>query len=491
MTKIDDCTLVIFGASGNLSRIKLIPSLFRLDSLGRLPERMKILSVGRSEVEESLWQDDIKSMLDNKFKKKFDPKVFDRFIHRNFYHANLPDDTHAFERLRVRLSDISTFPQNLAFFLSLRPSDFASIVDLLANAGLLDESKAWRRVVIEKPFGTDLETAQALQKSITKHLKETQIYRIDHYLGKSALQNILLTRFANHVFDPLWNHNHIDHIQITNNETLGVGERTKFYDATGALRDMIQSHLMQMLALTTMEMPDKFSPENIRTEKIKVLESIKPIPIHALKNHAFKAQYGRGKINGEEVKGYLEELEDPKSVVETYAAIKLYINTPRWKGVPIYVRTAKRLHASNTAIAIKFKKAPLSLPEQDDNWLVISIQPNEFTRFEIQTKIPGLDTKVRSVPMDAPSRITGDESIDAYESLLLNLMQGDQSLYLHINEVEASWRLLDPIIKAWNEDKSPVFTYPSGSSDPVETKVIFDKPEQFWRHSIEINDNKL
>ena len=246
MTKIDDCTLVLFGASGNLSRIKLIPGLFRLDSLGRLPEKMKILSVGRSDVKESAWRDDIKSMLDIKFKKNYDAKVFDRFIARNFYHANPPDDENAFKRLSERLSDASTFPQNLAFFLSVRPSDFASIVDLLASVGLTDETKAWRRVVIEKPFGTNLETAQALQKSITKHLKETQIYRIDHYLGKSALQNILLTRFANHIFDPLWTHEHIDHIQITNNETLGVGERTQFYDATGALRDMIQSHLMQM-----------------------------------------------------------------------------------------------------------------------------------------------------------------------------------------------------------------------------------------------------
>jgi glucose-6-phosphate 1-dehydrogenase len=254
---------------------------------------------------------------------------------------------------------------------------------------------------------------------------------------------------------------------------------------------MIQSHLMQMLALTTMEIPLTLSPEHIRAEKIKVLESITPIPLDELKKHTFKAQYGRGKVNDEEVKGYLEELEDPTSVVETYAALKFYINTPRWKGVPIYVRTAKRLHASDTAIAIKFKKSPLSLPDQADNWLVISIQPKEFTRFEIQTKIPGLDTKVRTVAMDAPNRITGDESVDAYESLLLNLMQGDQSLYLHINEVEASWRLLDPVIKAWNEDKSPVFTYPAGSPDPAESKIIFDKPEQFWRQSIEIGENKL
>ena len=491
MTKIDDCTLILFGASGNLSRIKLIPGLFRLDTLGRLPEKMKILSVGRSPLKESAWRDDIKSMLDIKFKKNYGTKVFERFIARNFYQANPSSDENAFKKLSGRLSNESTFPQNLAFFLSVRPSDFALIVDQLASVGLTDESKSWRRVVIEKPFGTNLETAQALQKSITKHLKETQIYRIDHYLGKSALQNILLTRFANHIFDPLWTHEHIDHIQITNNETLGVGERTQFYDATGALRDMIQSHLMQMLALTTMEMPKTLSPENIRAEKIKALESIIPIPLNELHKHAFKAQYGRGKINGEEVKGYLEELKNPKSVVETYAALKFYINTPRWKGVPMYIRTAKRLHASDTAIAIKFKKAPLSLTEQADNWLVISIQPKEFTRFEIETKIQGLDTKVRTVAMDAPNRIKNDESIDAYESLLLNLMQGDQSLYLHINEVEASWRLLDPVIKAWIDDKSPVFTYEAGSSDPVESKVIFDNPEQFWRQSIEIGENKL
>ena len=233
--KIDPCTLVLFGASGNLSRIKLIPGLFRLDAAGRLPEHMAILSVGRSEASREAWQADIKGMLDAKFKNGYDQKVFERFIARNHYHANPPTDPDAFNKMKALLSNESVFPQNLAYFLSVRPTDFAPVVEQLSGVGLLDESKYWRRVLIEKPFGTDLPSAQNLQSKITKHLKESQIYRIDHYLGKSAVQGIMLTRFANAIFEPLWNKEHIDHVQITNNEILGVGDRTTFYDATGCL----------------------------------------------------------------------------------------------------------------------------------------------------------------------------------------------------------------------------------------------------------------
>ena len=499
MKKIDPCTLVLFGASGNLSRIKLMPGLFRLDAAGRLPDHMVILSVGRGELSREAWHAEVKGMLDIKFKNGYDEKVFERFIARTHYHSNPPTDPDAFKKMEAKLSDERIFPQNLAYFLSVRPTDFSTIVAQLSGVGLLDESKYWRRVLIEKPFGTNLPTAQALQADLTKHLKESQIYRIDHYLGKSALQNIMLTRFTNTMFEPLWNNQYIDHVQITNNETLGVGDRTQFYNSTGALRDMVQSHLLQTLALVAMEQPKDLSPESIRAEKIKLLESIEPIPVNQVNKYAFRAQYTAGRVcvgdgHGENVHGYLEELARDgihESHTETYAALKLFINNPRWKGVPFYVRTAKRMHEGNTAISIRFKKAPMQLVEgQHQNWLTMNIQPRECVKMEIESKIPGLDIATRTLSIDAPQRQEGDETIDSYESLMLNLMEGDPSLYLHISEVEAQWRLIDPIVKAWAEDKSPVHQYPAGNRDPQESSVIFESQDQFWRYSIELGGDK-
>lgn len=492
---IDPCTLVLFGASGNLARVKLYPGLFRLDSIGRLPAELKILAVGRQEVTQEAWRADIKSMLDAKFKKGYDSAAFERFIARNFYHANPPTDPDAFTKLKNTLSDTSIFPQNLAYFLSVRPVDFAPVVESLAKVGLTQEDKFWRRVVVEKPFGTDLNSAIDLQAALTKNLKESQIYRIDHYLGKSALQNILLQRFTNTILEPIWNNQYIDHVQITNTEMLGVGDRTQFYDSTGALRDMIQSHVLQTLALTAMEMPKDLTPHGVRDAKIKVLEQIRPIPVNELSKHAFRAQYAAGEVfsadgKGEKVLGYLEELGNKDSVVETYAALKLFIDNPRWQGVPFYIRTAKRLHEADTRISIRFKKAPLQVNDQDQNWLIIGIQPRECIKMEIQAKVPGLDINTRTIQLDAANRLPEDDTVDAYEALLLNLMQGDNSNYLHISEAEAQWRLVDPVVKAWAADKSPVHQYPAGSSDPEASKVIFEAENQFWRYSIALGGDK-
>lgn len=489
--KIDPCTLVLFGATGNLARVKLYPGLFRLDLLGRLPDNMKIMGVGRRPIDEAKWCDGIRDMVHKKFKGNVDEVVLDRFIARNSYKANEPDDEKAFIKMKDILSDESVYPQNFAYFLSVRPVDFGPIVEELAQVGLTQEDKYWRRVVVEKPFGTDLPSAKALQASLTKNLDEHQIYRIDHYLGKSALQNILLQRFTNTILEPLWNSEHIDHVQITNTEKLGVGDRTEFYDSTGALRDMIQSHVLQTLALTAMEMPKDLTPDGIREAKIDVLEKIRPIPVDKLKENTFRAQYAGGEVNGEKVPGYLEELGDGSSVVETYAALKLFIDNPRWKGVPFYIRTAKRLHEADTRIAIRFKKAPLQINGgQDQNWLVIGIQPRECIQFEMQSKIPGLDINTRSIELDAANRQEQDDSVDAYEALLLNLMQGDNSNFLHISEAEAQWRLVDPVVKAWAKDKKPVHQYPAGSSDPEASKVIFEAEDQFWRYSIELGGDK-
>lgn len=499
MKKIDPCTLVLFGASGNLSRVKLMPGLFRLDAAGRLPDEMAILSVGRSEVTREAWLADIKGMLDAKFKNGYDAKVFERFIARNHYFANASGDPDAYKKMASTLGNEEIFPQNLAYFLSVRPTDFAPVVEQLSEVGLLDESKYWRRVLIEKPFGTDLASAQDLQNRLTKHLKESQIYRIDHYLGKSAVQGIMLTRFVNAIFEPLWNNEHIDHVQITNNEILGVGDRTTFYDATGALRDMFQSHLLQTLALTAMEKPKDLSPESIRAEKIKLLQSIRPIDVKNLNKQAFRAQYAAGRVcvsdgHGENVHGYLEELKRDgieSSNAETYAAVKLFIDNARWQGVPFYVRTAKRMHEGNTAISIRFKKAPMQLVDgQQHNWLTINIQPRECIKMEIESKIPGLDIATRTLSIDAPQRQKDDETIDSYETLMLNLMEGDPSQYLHISEVEAQWRLVDPIVKTWAADKSPLHQYRAGNRDPEESSVIFESQDQFWRYSIELGGDK-
>lgn len=493
--EIDPCTLVLFGASGNLARVKLYPGLFRLDSIGRLPAELKILAVGRQEVTLEAWRADIKSMLDAKFKKGYDAAAFERFIARNYYHANPPTDPDAFTKLKNTLSNDAIFPQNLAYFLSVRPVDFAPVVESLAKVGLTQEDKFWRRVVVEKPFGTDLASAKELQSGLTKNLKESQIYRIDHYLGKSALQNILLQRFTNTILEPIWNNQYIDHVQITNTEMLGVGDRTQFYDSTGALRDMIQSHILQTLALTAMEMPKDLTPDGVRDAKIKVLEQIRPIPVNELSKHAFRAQYAAGEVRtsdgkSESVPGYLEELGNKDSVVETYAALKLFIDNPRWQGVPFYIRTAKRLHEADTRISIRFKKAPLQVNDQDQNWLIIGIQPRECIKMEIQAKVPGLDINTRTIQLDAANRLAEDDTVDAYEALLLNLMQGDNSNYLHISEAEAQWRLVDPVVKAWAADKTPVHQYPAGSSDPEASKVIFEAEDQFWRYSIELGGDK-
>jgi len=486
----EPCTYVIFGATGNLSRIKLMPALYHLDVAKQLPEGTRIIAVGRRPWDQQKWLAEVRDMIQAKVKADFDESVFESFSQRLYYHQADIQKPEDYKALADLLNGKQAFSRNIAFYLSISPADFGTVLEQLSVNQLFDEELGWRRVIIEKPFGYDLDSAQALQKRISHYLSEEQIYRIDHYLGKGMVQNVLVFRFANVMLEPLWNRNYIDHVQITHSEEIGIDSRGDYYNGAGALRDMLQSHLLQLLTLVAMEPPVSMEAEALRDEKVKVLKSIRPIPKEAVHAHAHRGQYAAGMAKGEKVKGYLQEDNIPAdSVTETYASMKLYIDNWRWRGVPFYMRTGKRMAKAQSTISICFRHPPLQFFRgtnvncMSPNWVLLGIQPDECIKIEMTVKEPGLEMDTRSTTLDASFRNHDEKAIDAYEDLLLDVLKGDRSLFLRFDEVEHAWRIVDPILQTWAVERDYIATYAAGSWGPEDSR-LFDKDSQFWRSSL-------
>ncbi len=488
----EPCTFVIFGATGNLSKVKLLPALYHLEEARALPEGTSILAIGRREWNDEQWRNEVAETLSTRARSGLKQEVFDRLAKRLYYLQGDLDDQASYARLRDHINATPHLPTNIAFYMAIRPADFATVSHYLAVVGLNNEESGWRRIVVEKPFGYDLESAQILEHQLHKDYKESQIFRIDHYLGKGTVQNVLAFRFANVMLEPLMNRNYIDHVQITHSESKGIENRAEYYDGAGALRDMIQSHLLQLLTLVAMEPPASMDSESLRDEKVKVLKSIRPIPPNAVHAHAFRAQYTRGMVGGAKACSYLEEKDvPPVSTTETYAALKVYIDNWRWRNVPFYLRTGKRMAQNSSVISIRFKHPPQQLFREtqinrlEPNWLLLGIQPNECLRLVVQVKEPGLEMKIRTTHMDASFFRASDVKLDAYEALLLDVIEGDRSLFLRYDEVSWAWKVVDPILKVWSMERDFIETYPAGTWGPLVANRLFDREDQTWRNSVE------
>ena len=483
------CTFVIFGATGNLASNKLLPALYHLEAAARLAESLSIVAFARRPWSDDEWRAHMREVLATKIKGSLDTPVFERFVARFRYQQGDLNEVASYQALADQLPPESACSSTV-FYLAIKPAEFSAVIHNLEAVGL-NKPRGLNRVVIEKPFGEDIESARVLNQLLHQNFGEEQVYRIDHFLGKETVQNLLVFRFANTLIEPLWNRNFIDHVQITVAESNGIEKRADYYDRAGALRDMLQNHLMQLLTVVAMEPPPALEADALRDEKVKVLRSIRPIAKRAVHAHAVRAQYARGNVEGKPVPGYQEEDNvEPNSITETYVAAKFYIDNWRWRGVPFYLRTGKRMKHQTSMIAIRFRHPPQQLFREtplesiEPNWILLSIQPDESMRMEIHVKQPGLDMDTRMMQMNASFLKTDEQTLDAYETLLLDVIEGDRSLFLRFDEVEWAWRVVDPILKHWAVEREYIPTYPAGSWGPADANRLFDSDDQTWRNEL-------
>ena len=495
----EPAVMVIFGASGDLARRKLLPALYSLTRDRLLPSRFAVLGFGRHALEEDAFREEMRRGCEEFARRRpLDASVWGAFARNVFYQQGAYDDPAAFQRLKARLDEIDHalgLPGNRVFYLSTPPSAFAPVIRSLGQAQLAPRptpGRPFARVIIEKPFGVDLDTARALNRQVHEILDERQIYRIDHYLGKETVQNLLVFRFANGIFEPIWNNHFIDHVQITGSETVGVEGRGGYFEQAGSLRDMVQNHLLQVLSLAAMEPPVAFEADGVRDEKLKVLKALRQIAPADFDRQVVRAQYGAGSIAGRAVPAYRAEPGvDPRSTTETYVALKLFIDTWRWAGVPFYLRSGKRLPKRVTEIAIVFKEAPhLLFGKRTEtirpNVLSIRIQPDEGIALNFGSKLPGPAMEVAPVSMEFRYGSSfGVEPPEAYERLLLDCLLGDSTLFTRADEVEASWSWVSRIHQRWAEQTAAGDTtlpgYAAGSWGPQESDRMLAADGRAWR----------
>jgi glucose-6-phosphate 1-dehydrogenase len=491
----DPCIMVIFGAAGDLTRRKLIPALYNLAKANLLSREFAILGVAHTKMSAEDFRHRLSEEIQQYTGNELDPDIWEWFLRRLYYISAEFDDKNLYSQLKTNLDKLDkehSTHENYFFYLATGPDFFGQIVEQLAAVGLLEEKDHyWRRVIIEKPFGRDLESAKILNQQLLKFASEKQIYRIDHYLGKETVQNILAFRFANGIFEPIWNRRYIDHVQITVAETVGVETRGGYYDKAGALRDMVPNHIMQLISLTSMEPPVSFRADAVRDEQAKILHAIQPLSSEEVLSRTVRGQYGPGVIDNHPVPGYRQEHGvPPDSRTETFVAMKLAIDNWRWADVPFYLRTGKRLAAQTTEIVIQFRRAPFVLfrdtPVENlmPNQLVLHIQPEEGISLQFAAKVPGPIMRLGGVDMNFKyADYFGTQPSTGYERLLHDCMIGDATLFQRADMVEAGWCVVSPVLDVWKALPPRNFpNYPAGSWGPKDSDELLDRDGRHWRN---------